>query len=127
MFRPPVNRAMKALDRSFFQKKVPISAARILDMKNISKCRLELQKSKDSLSLDRYGIIQPDPLSDIKTGKKCLLLRPEIAPNGIATVTLSVGPSSHIDRRQMASEFYSLRARESGIDQRCSLRSPPGL
>lgn len=80
MFRPPVSRAMKVLDRSFFQKKLPISAARILDNKNISRCRMDLQRSKDGLALDRFGIVQPDPQSDIDSNKKCVLLRPQVQP-----------------------------------------------
>lgn len=83
MFRPPVNRAMRVLDRSFFQKKVPISAARILDNKNISKCRKELSHSKDALALERYQNVKPDPLEpDVKLGKKCILLRPQIDDKG---------------------------------------------
>lgn len=83
MFRPPVNRAMRALDRSFFQKKIPLSAARILDNKNISKCRAELQRSKDSLHLERLGSIHPDPVeSEAKRGRRCILLRPETRDSG---------------------------------------------
>lgn len=83
MFRPPVNRAMRVLDRSFFKKTVPVSAARILDNKTISKCRSDLQRSKDTLSLERYTVIRPDPLEpDVKLGKKCILLRPQIDDKG---------------------------------------------
>lgn len=83
MFRPPINRAMRVLDRSFFQKKIPISAARILDNKTISKCRAELQKSKDTLFIERLSNIQPDPVeADAKLGRKCILLRPEIDEQG---------------------------------------------
>ncbi|KAI5212504.1 hypothetical protein E4T38_00512 [Aureobasidium subglaciale] len=72
MFRPPVNRAMRVLDRSFFQKKIPISAARVVDNKTISKCRAELFRSKDALLLERYQIVRPDPVeSEAKVGKKC--------------------------------------------------------
>ncbi|GAB7352774.1 hypothetical protein MBLNU459_g3121t1 [Dothideomycetes sp. NU459] len=83
MFRPPINRAMRVLDRSFFQKKVSVSAARILDNKTISKCRSELQRSKDTLFIERLSNIQPDPLEpDVKLGKKCILLRPEVDGKG---------------------------------------------
>lgn len=83
MFRPPINRAMRVLDRSFFQKKVPISAARVLDSKTISKCRSELLRSKDTLFVERLSNIQSDPLEpDVKLGKKCILLRPEINDKG---------------------------------------------
>ncbi|KAI9838647.1 MAG: hypothetical protein M1819_004961 [Sarea resinae] len=53
MFRPPVNRAMRVLDRSFFKKRVPLSAARIPDNKKISKIRTELDRSQDLLRQPR--------------------------------------------------------------------------
>lgn len=81
MFRPPINRAMKVLDRSFFKKKVSVSAARVLDVKSISKCRLELQRHKDVLSVPRISIIHPDP-QDPSSGRKCILLRPELKDDG---------------------------------------------
>lgn len=79
MFRPPINRLMKVLDRSFFQKKIPISAARIFDKKHIAKCRTEL--SKDALQLDRLLLIRPVPESESR-GAKDMLLKPEIDPEG---------------------------------------------
>ncbi|KAL1302432.1 hypothetical protein AAFC00_002825 [Neodothiora populina] len=83
MFRPPINRAMRVLDRSFFRKSVPISAARIIDIKTISKLRSELQKSRDILFIDRLSNIQPDPVEEnAKLGKKCILLRPQVDDKG---------------------------------------------
>lgn len=82
MFRPPINRAMRVLDRSFFQKKVPLSAARVLDIKKMSKLRQDLQKSKDILFIDRLSNIQADPEANAKPGSKCILLRPEIDEKG---------------------------------------------
>lgn len=86
MFRPPINRAMKVLDRSFFKKTIPISAARILDIKNASKLRLDLQKSKDILFVDRLSNIALDPVEEYaKAGKKCILLRPQVTESGLST------------------------------------------
>jgi tRNA (guanine37-N1)-methyltransferase len=83
MFRPPVNRAMRVLDRSFFHKKIPLSAARVMDNKTISKCRNDLSRSKDVLILERFQTVRPDPTeSDPKTAKKCILLRPQIDDKG---------------------------------------------
>ena len=81
MFRPPINRAMRALDRSFFKKTVPMSAARVLDNKNITKCRFDLTRSKDILGLDRFGVVRPDP-TDGHKDLKCILLRPEVKDDG---------------------------------------------
>ena len=83
MFRPPVNRAMRVLDRSFFQKSIPISAARIRDNKQISKYRAEL--GHDTLRLDRMLIVRHvrDPEGQ---EAKALLLRPEVKQDGIIHV-----------------------------------------
>jgi tRNA (guanine37-N1)-methyltransferase len=81
MFRPPVNRAMRVLDRSFFKKTVPVSAATIFNHKNISRVRNELIKSEDALVLPRL-----QPIIDFKKGDtvmKALLLREGIKHNGM--------------------------------------------
>ena len=79
MFRPPINRAMRALDRSFFQKSVPLSAARIRDNKHISRYRKEL--SHDLLKLDRMPAVKcvKDPEGQ---EAKAFLLRPEVKSDG---------------------------------------------
>ena len=83
MFAPPVNRAMKVLDRSFFQKTIPTSAARIFNPKDISRCRKELTASKDTLPNNRIDPIRVDPDSErASKGTKCLLLRPEVVHSG---------------------------------------------
>lgn len=84
MFRPPINRAVRTLDRSFFRKTVLLTAARIFDNKNISKCRSELERSKDALQQDRLGSVHSDPDEGrANTGKKCILLRPESTTDGM--------------------------------------------
>ena len=83
MFAPPVNRAMKVLDRSFFQKTIPTSAARIFNPKDISRCRKELTASKDTMPTNRIDPIRADPdLERAIKGSKCLLLRPEVLHTG---------------------------------------------
>lgn len=86
MFAPPVNRAMKVLDRSFFQKTVPASAARIFKPQDIARCRKELQLSKDTLPNNRIQPIRADPDADrAQKGGKCLVLKPEIVHDGKST------------------------------------------
>lgn len=86
MFAPPVNRAMKVLDRSFFQKIVPASAARIFKPQDIARCRKELQLSKDTLPNNRIQPVRTDPDAEIAhRGGKCLILKPEIVYNGKLT------------------------------------------
>ena len=79
MFRPPVNRAMRVLDRSFFQKKVPLSAAKVFDKRKITKLRSEL--GHDVLRLDRLQSVQSIRGSQGEE-HKALLLNPQIKPDG---------------------------------------------
>lgn len=87
MFRPPVNRAMGALDRSYFYKKVSLAAATVLESRNIAKYRTELHD--EMLKLDRVPTVKQDPR---QKGLKTLLLKPEIRPESI------VAPASRIIR-----------------------------
>jgi len=79
MFRPPVNRAMRALDRSYFYKKIPLAAATVLESRNIAKYRTELHD--EMLKLDRVPTVKQDPR---QKGLKTLLLKPEIRPESMA-------------------------------------------
>ena len=79
MFRPPLAQGMKTLDRSIFQKTIPLKAAQIFENQNISKVRAQLERSKDALQQERLGSVFADPEPGrAKIGKKCVLLRPEI-------------------------------------------------
>jgi tRNA (guanine37-N1)-methyltransferase len=81
MFRPPVNRAMRVLDRSFFKKTVPLSAATVFKNSDISKVRSKLQKSQDLLGLPRLSSIREVKVDD--EVKKCLLLREGVKYDGL--------------------------------------------
>ncbi|EAW09394.1 tRNA (guanine) methyltransferase [Aspergillus clavatus NRRL 1] len=85
MFRPPVNRAMRVLDRSFFRKTIPLSAATVFQNSDISKVRGELHKSKDLLTLPRLTSIRDVAEQDGGQVKKALLLREEIKHDEAAT------------------------------------------
>ncbi|KAL8850819.1 MAG: hypothetical protein Q9221_004233 [Calogaya cf. arnoldii] len=76
MFRAPINRTMRNLDRAFFRKDVYLIAACVLDSKQIATCRKEL--NHDILKLERLPPIRSVP-SHISADKdtKCLLLKPE--------------------------------------------------
>lgn len=76
MFRPPINRAMRVLDRSYFQKKIPLAAARVLQKQQIAKCRAGL--TDDLLKLERVPTVRDD---SVEKGHKVLLLKPEIKPD----------------------------------------------
>lgn len=75
IFKPPINRSMQVLDRSFFQKVVPLSALSIADTKHISNVRTQLNKSHAAISLTAVKNLRDD---DLNPGAKCLLLRPGI-------------------------------------------------
>lgn len=84
MFRPPINRAMRQLDRAFFTKRIPLCAARVSNVKHIARLRTELERSKDLLPQSRIRAIQPDPdEARAAKGGKCLLLREGIRVDGL--------------------------------------------
>ncbi|KAI9790142.1 MAG: tRNA(m(1)G37)methyltransferase [Peltula sp. TS41687] len=84
MFRPPINRSMRQLDRTFFTKLVPLCAARVSNNKHIARLRTELERSRDLLPYSRVRPIQPDPDETRATqGGKCLLLREGIGVDGL--------------------------------------------
>jgi tRNA (guanine37-N1)-methyltransferase len=81
MFRPPVLRNVatagaKAIDRSLFARKYPISAAKVFDKKNIGKYRTAFEKSQDILRIERV----PSVVNDAD-GDKCVLLQPAVKPD----------------------------------------------
>ena len=82
MFRPPINWAMKTLDRSFFHKEIMLAAACILDKKNIWMHRKEL--SRDVLQIPKVTPIQ-EITSDLLPDKTArgLILNPNIRIEGI--------------------------------------------
>ena len=90
MFRPPINRAMRALDRSFFKKRIPLAAAQVLNIREIAKCQTQLKS--DLLNLDRLANVRTDPVTD--STRKVLLLRPEIKTDGTLLTTIALDPSA---------------------------------
>lgn len=102
MFRAPIQRGMKALDRSKFQKIVPLKAARVFENKHISKVRTELERSKDALQQERLGSVYPDPDAErAAQGKKCVLLRPENSRSKLATAQANGAANGAADRSTM--------------------------
>jgi hypothetical protein len=102
--RPPVNRAMRTLDRSFFKRVVPMSAARFLNNKDIAACRSHLMKSKDALDLKRASALRhvPGPGSE-PSGLKCLLLDTNVKQDGMDLIKwkykTDVGQIRHLGAR----------------------------
>lgn len=86
MFRPPVSRAMRVLDRNFFKTETAISAARVFDVKQLSRIRGAILKSKDVLDVRQLHPIQsvPEALKgNTKEEQKCILLRPGVVHDGM--------------------------------------------
>lgn len=81
MFRPPINRTMRVLDRSFFRKTVPLSVAAIHKASDIASVRRDLLKSRDILSLPRLTAIREirDAEGQVQRG---VLLREGVKADG---------------------------------------------
>ncbi|KAF7505410.1 hypothetical protein GJ744_000956 [Endocarpon pusillum] len=67
---------MRVLDRSFFQKIIPIAAATVFDDRNISAVRGQIQCEGSSLGVSSIKSIVVD--ETVPGGRKCMLLRPGI-------------------------------------------------
>ncbi|KAI1618233.1 Met-10+ like-protein-domain-containing protein [Exophiala viscosa] len=78
LFQPPVSRSMKTLDKSFFRKVIPLAAASVSDMKQITNVRKELEKSSDMLKINPIKPLRED---ETMPGAKCFLLTPGVAAN----------------------------------------------
>jgi hypothetical protein len=81
MFRPPVNRLMTILDRSFFRTSVPLAAARIFKPSDVSNVRKDLLKSSDLLTLPRVQGVH-EVKDENGQVRKALLLREDVKPDG---------------------------------------------
>jgi len=85
--RPPVNRAMRTLDRSFFHKTVHLSAARVFRNQDIASCRSALSRAGDILKEDRISPVFPDPDPQLaQLGRRVILLQPDILHNGTVPI-----------------------------------------
>ena len=81
-FRPPINRHMTELDRSFFSKTVSLAAASPTEEKHIGATKQKLTKSKDILDV---GMLKPIWPSSASPSGKTMPLRPEILANEKST------------------------------------------
>ena len=84
MLRPPLLRAMNTLDRSLFERTIPLAAAKVRDRNQIQKIRLELQS--DLFKLERLQSIHAVTDQSGKVGK-AVLLQPKIRPNSVLNRT----------------------------------------
>ena len=67
------------MDRSFFRKTIPLSAATIFERRDIERVRADLVRSGDILSLDAVKITRDD---ETVPGRKCMLLKPKVDATG---------------------------------------------
>jgi hypothetical protein len=70
---------MHVLDKSFFRKVVPLAAASISDVKQITNVRKDLDRSGDILKISPIKHLRED---DSAPGAKCILLRHGIEADG---------------------------------------------
>ena len=80
MFRPPVNRAMCTLDKSFFHKEILTSAARIPDEQRMSSILKAVRKSQDVFGHRDFPHVREDAE---RAGAKCIVLRPTVKADGM--------------------------------------------
>ncbi|RPA89251.1 guanine(37)-N1-methyltransferase [Choiromyces venosus 120613-1] len=83
LFLPPINRAMRILDPSFFQKTIPLTAAHILDGRNIPRVTRECAKDLLRIPRLRSIITQKD---EAGKERKLLLMKPEVKHDDLSTV-----------------------------------------
>lgn len=100
MFHPPVNRVMRQLDRSFFQKSIKLAAATVFDTQRIAPIKSQLSKTSELCTAPRLIPVRPAPLSttelfnwDLRVEKKesarrkdllkCILLDEKVRPDGM--------------------------------------------
>lgn len=86
MLRPPVNRAMRTLDKAFFKKEVLTSAARVPDLKQMSRILGSIKNSKDLCEHREFQNVRDENLvrsDDAAQGRaKCIVLHPKIKADG---------------------------------------------
>lgn len=87
LFLPPVNRAMRVLDRSFFQKRIRLTAANIFNIKN--QTRVKRECLQDVLDAPRIKPFVKTPWR--QDGERTLLLlKPSIKVDGMACKLLAL-------------------------------------
>ncbi|OJJ48535.1 hypothetical protein ASPZODRAFT_158221 [Penicilliopsis zonata CBS 506.65] len=109
MFRPPVNRAMRVLDRSAFRKAIPLAAATVFKTSDISRVRKELMRGRDALIIPRLNNIQEIKEKEDGGGeilRKCVLLREDIKHDD--STTWSPNVSELVEKGTVSMRPYTL-------------------
>ncbi|KAL9055841.1 MAG: hypothetical protein Q9162_003267 [Coniocarpon cinnabarinum] len=73
---------MQTLDRAFFRKDVELAAARVADVKQLSRVRNALHRSRDIFVQRQVTPVRADP-TDASQTRKCILLQPKIKHDGV--------------------------------------------
>ena len=74
---------MRDLDRSFFSRKIPTTAARVADNKHLARLRTDLERSGTLLQAKRLRAVQPDPDHERRAnGGRCLVLETRVKHDG---------------------------------------------
>ena len=80
--RPPINRDMKVLDRSFFKARVQTSALTVFNPRDIQNVKSKLAASRDLLVATTMKPVRDD---ETTPGAKCIVLLPHIKANDTST------------------------------------------
>jgi tRNA (guanine37-N1)-methyltransferase len=98
-FEPPTNRNMEILDRDFFQKTIPVTAASIVEKRKISEFKKQLEQSDGALKT-----IHSDPTG---SSAKCVLLKPDVRKDDPSTWSPYL--KGLIDAKQVLLRDFNLR------------------
>lgn len=78
LFLPPLARSMRVLDRSFFQKTIPVTAAKVFDPRIITKLKKECKADiLDIPHVKNFDFIVHEG------DKRAILLAPHVKPDGM--------------------------------------------
>lgn len=84
LFRPPLVKASTTLNRALFAKTINIAAARVRKPQDIGRYRKIFEAGKEILDVPRISAVAADPDATLASqGRRCLLLRPGIKPEGL--------------------------------------------
>jgi hypothetical protein len=116
IYRPPINRSMRVLDRSFFQRTIPIAAATVFEDRNLSTVRGKVQNAGHLFGVFSIKAIVPD---ETVPGRKCILLRPGIMATGLFDGLIANGPMGSVaDIRgrsyDLVSNYYGAGREQDG-------------
>ncbi|RPA82806.1 hypothetical protein BJ508DRAFT_413968 [Ascobolus immersus RN42] len=101
-FYPPLARGMRVLDRSVFKKSVPMTAAKILDLRMMG----EIRKNCKSDWFNPPFQVKLQRMIEDEQGRKSLLLKPDAKKDDLSTVSEAM--RGYIEKKVLELTDYTL-------------------